>query len=190
MVEPTGQVPGSERPAPPPPDPAPGAAPGPDPSGAAQTPSSPGDVASNAVQSVIDASADFLIAGRDYVRQEAEGVMREKIAPPLAEVGVTVASMWAAVLFLVLGLVFIGVAAIIALSQWVGPALAFLIVGFIYLIGAGIFLFIKIRQVQASAAALEESRRLRGVPDATVGPGTVSPVAPAPDKKSRRKTQP
>jgi hypothetical protein len=142
-----------------------------------------GSVARDAVQEVIDASADFLITGRDYIRQEAEGVMREKIAPPLQEVGVTVASMWAAVTLLVLGLIFIAVAAMIFLSQLVGPAAAFLIVGLVYLIGAGIFLFIKIKQVQRSAEALEASQALRGT-----GPDQVPTAAPAAAsvKKSRK----
>ena len=140
-----------------------------------------GSVARDAVQEVIDASADFLITGRDYIRQEAEGVVREKIAPPLQEVGVTVASMWAAVTLLVLGLIFVAVAAMIFLSQLVGPALAFLIVGVVYLIGAGVFLFIKIRQVQRTAAALEASQTLRGT-----GPDQGYPPAAAAPKKSRK----
>ena len=143
-----------------------------------------GAVARDAVQEVIDASADFLITGRDYIRQEAEGVMREKIAPPLQEVGVTVAAMWAAVTFLILGIIFIGVAAMIFLSQLVGPALAFLIVGGIYMIGAGVFLMIKVQQVKRSAAALEASQTLRGTGPEAV-PGAPSP-APAPAKKSRK----
>jgi hypothetical protein len=143
-----------------------------------------GAVARDAVQEVIDASADFLITGRDYIRQEAEGVMREKIAPPLQEVGVTVASMWAAVTLLVLGLIFVAVAAMIFLSQLVGPALAFLIVGVIYLIGAGIFLFIKVQQVKRSAEALEASQKLRGTgPESAPGAAT---AAPAPASMSRK----
>ena len=154
---------------------------------AADDGSAVGSVARDAVQEVIDASADFLITGRDYIRQEAEGVMREKVAPPLQEVGVTVASMWAAVTFLILGLIFIGVAAMIFLSQLVGPALAFLIVGAIYMVGAGVFLFIKVRQVQRSAEALEASRALRGTGDQgnVGGPGAAS--APA---KNPRKAKP
>ena len=185
MAEPYESVPGGEQYAPPPPY-DPGAATGAGSTGSAASPGGPASAANAAVQEVIDASADFLIAGRDYVRQEAEGVMREKIAPPLAEVGITVASWWAAILFLVLGLVFIGVAAMIALSQLVGPALAFLIVGAIYMIGAGIFLYVKVRQVQASAVALEANRALRGVADPAAGPGAVPAATPSVPKKSRK----
>jgi hypothetical protein len=187
MAEPTASGPGRGASAAPPPpgyeQPSaaadPGYAPGP---GASTAGPDPAGVAKGAVQEVIDASADFLVAGRDYIRQEAEGVLREKVAPPLAEVGVTVASMWAAVTFLILGLIFIGVAAIIFLSQLVGPALAFLIVGAIYMIGAGIFLFIKIRQVRASAEALQRSQALRGVGDTSAAATPAQPAAVDPRK--------
>jgi len=172
------------------PDAASATAPGPDAGprmGSAADPAVTGSVARDAVQEVIDASADFLITGRDYIRQEAEGVVRENIAPPLQEVGVTVASMWAAVTFLILGLIFIGVAAMIFLSQLVGPALAFLIVGGLYLIGAGVFLMVKVRQVRRSAAALQMSQAMRGTgPEQGYAAGTAASASPAPVKKPRK----
>ena len=207
MAEPTASGPGRDAAAEPPPGAGPSADPamadayavwgpddpaasGSDPfadgeTGTANDAAEVGAVARDAVQEVIDASADFLITGRDYIRQEAEGVVREKIAPPLQEVGVTVASMWAAVTLLVLGLIFIAVAAMIFLSQLVGPALAFLIVGGLYMIGAGVFLMIKVRQMKRSAAALEASQTLRGT-GADHVPVTASAPAGASAKKSRK----
>ena len=196
MAEPTASSPGRDpSPAPPPPGvgPEPATAPsarsdaGPRAGENAGDSADTGSVAHSAVQEVIDASADFLITGRDYIRQEAEGVLREKIAPPLQEVGVTVASMWAAVTLLILGLIFIAVAAMIFLSQLVGPALAFLIVGGLYLIGAGVFLIVKARQMRRSATALQMSQAMRGTgPEQGYAAGTAVSASPDPAKKSRK----
>jgi hypothetical protein len=186
MAEPTASGVGRDPFAAPPPPGFDAEPPGPQGTSERATGADPGRVASDAVQEVIDASADFLTTGRDYIRQEAEGVLRESIAPPLTEVGVTVASMWAAVTFLILGLIFIGVAAMIFLSQLVGPALAFLIVGGIYMIGAGAFLLVKTRQVRTTAAALQRSQALRGTGDQVAPTGT-APATSAP--KSRKAKQ-
>ena len=59
---------------------------------------------------LIDAGADLLTTTVDYVRQEAEGITREKIAKPLQDAGVVVGAMSAAAILLVLGIIFIAVA--------------------------------------------------------------------------------
>jgi UPF0716 family protein affecting phage T7 exclusion len=48
----------------------------------------------------------------------------------------------------VIGLVFVAVAGIVALSQWLGVPWAFFIIGAVYLIGAAIFTAIKVRSMQ------------------------------------------
>ena len=97
---------------------------------------------------IIDELLDLLQTARDWIRQEAEATVKEKIVPPLQKVGLTISAAMAAAAALVLGLIFIGVAAIVYLSQLLGVPLAFLIIGAIYLIGAAIFTAIKVRSMQ------------------------------------------
>ena len=97
---------------------------------------------------IIDELLDLLQTARDWIRQEAEATVKEKIVPPLQKLGLTVSAAMAAAAALVLGLIFIGVAAIVYLSQLLGVPLAFFIIGAIYLIGAAIFTAIKVRSMQ------------------------------------------
>ena len=120
-----------------------------------------GDRPRDVISELIDAAVDLLVTVRDWVRQEVEGVVREKVAAPLQEVGVTVGAMMAAATLLVLGLIFVAVAAIVYLCQLVGVPLAFLIIGLVYLLGSLTFFIIKARQMRRSAEALERSRALR-----------------------------
>jgi hypothetical protein len=127
------------------------------------------------VTQIIDAGADLLVVSRDWIRQETEGVVREKIGQPLQEVGAAVGAVWAAASLLVVGLLFIAVAALVWLCQLIGVPLAFLVVGLVYLIGSAVFLFLKIRQMRANAEALAKSQELRGVqppPDTTARKAT------------------
>ena len=137
------------------PDPAAG------PAGAGSGPEDP-------VSQIIDAGADLIVTSRDWLRQETEGIVREKVGKPLQDVGAAVGAVWAAASLLLLGLVFIAVAALVWLSQLIGVPLAFLLVGAVFLIGSAIFLFVKIRQMQANAAALQKSQELRGVTPAPI----------------------
>lgn len=100
------------------------------------------------VARILDQLLDLLQTARDWVRQEAEGVVREKIVPPLQKLGITVASAAAAATTLVIGLIFLAVAAIVYLSQLLGVPLAFLIIGGTFVIGAGIFTAVKVRTMQ------------------------------------------
>jgi hypothetical protein len=97
---------------------------------------------------ILDQLVDLAQTARDWVRQEAEATVKEKIVPPLQKLGITVASAFAAAALLVMGMVFIAVAAMVYLSQLLGVPLAFLIVGSVYLGGAGIFTAIKAKAMQ------------------------------------------
>jgi len=97
---------------------------------------------------ILDQLLDLLQTVRDWVQQEAEGIVRTKIVPPLQTLGVTVASAMAAATLLVIGLIFVAVAAIVYLSQLLGVPLAFLLIGSAFLIGAGIFTALKVRTMQ------------------------------------------
>jgi hypothetical protein len=97
---------------------------------------------------IIDQLLDLLQTARDWVRQEAEATVREKIVPPLQKVGIAIASAFAAASAMVLGLIFVAVAAIVYLSQLLGVPLAFLIIGGVYLLAALIFTIVKVRSMQ------------------------------------------
>jgi hypothetical protein len=100
------------------------------------------------VTRIIDQLVDLLQTARDWVRQEAEATVKEKIVPPLQRVGLAIASGFAAASLLVIGLIFIAVAAMVFLTQLVGVPLAFFIVGAVLVLGAGIFTAVKVRSMQ------------------------------------------
>lgn len=97
---------------------------------------------------ILDRLIDLAQTVRDWVRQEAEATVKEKIVPPLQKLGLAVASALAAAALLVIGLIFIAVAVMVYLSQLLGVPLAFLIVGAVYLAGAAIFTAVKARSMQ------------------------------------------
>jgi hypothetical protein len=98
---------------------------------------------------ILDQLLDLLQTARDWIQQEAESTVRTRIVPPLQKVGIAIASAFAAATLMVIGLIFIAVAAMVYLSQLLGVPLAFLIVGAVYLIGAAIFTVLKVRKMQS-----------------------------------------
>jgi hypothetical protein len=113
------------------------------------TPPEEGESRDDFVTRIIDQLVDLLQTARDWVQQEAEATVRTRIVPPLQKLGLAVASAFAAATLLVIGLIFVAVAAMVYLSQLLGVPLAFLIVGGVYLIGAGIFTIVKVRSMQS-----------------------------------------
>ena len=97
---------------------------------------------------ILDKLVDLAQTARDWVRQEAEAVVKEKIVPPLQKLGITIASAFAAATLLVIGLIFIAVAAIVYLSQLLGVALAFFLIGAVFVIGAAVFTARKVKAMQ------------------------------------------
>jgi hypothetical protein len=97
---------------------------------------------------ILDQLLDLAQTARDWVRQEAEATVKEKIVPPLQKVGLAIAASFGAVSMMVVGLIFVAVAAIVYLSQLLGVPLAFLLIGGVYLVGAAIFTFVKVRSMQ------------------------------------------
>jgi len=100
------------------------------------------------VTRIIDQLLDLLQTARDWVRQEAGAAIKEKVVPPLQKLGLALASGFAAASLLVIGLIFIAVAAMVYLTQLVGVPLAFFIVGAVLVVGAGIFTAVKVRSMQ------------------------------------------
>ncbi len=100
------------------------------------------------VGEVIDSVADLLQTATDWVRQEAESVVREKIVLPIQKLGLTIASASAAGCLAVVGLIFIAVGLFLLLAQWLTYPGALLAIGGVYLLGALVFIVIKVRMMQ------------------------------------------
>lgn len=99
-------------------------------------------------RTVIDAAADLLQTIVDWLRQEAEALVRDKIALPMQRVGLTVAAAWAAAVLLVLGLGFIAVGLLILLAEWLTWPGALLAIGGVLVLGSVIFTVVKMRSMQ------------------------------------------
>jgi len=99
-------------------------------------------------ESLVDAIADLLQMFVDWIRSEANDLVRDKLVLPMQQLGLTVASASAAGCLVVIGLCFIFVAILLLLAQWLGWPGALLLVGGLILAGAGIFTYIKMRSMQ------------------------------------------
>jgi len=99
-------------------------------------------------ETLIDAIADLLQMFVNWLRQEAAGVMRDKVILPLQQLGFTLFSACAAVTLFVIGLCFLFVALLLVLARYLGWPLALTVVGVAILIGAGIFTYRKWRSTQ------------------------------------------
>jgi uncharacterized membrane protein YkgB len=97
---------------------------------------------------ILDQLLDLVQTARDWIQQEAEATVKEKIVPPLQKVGLAIAAAFGAASMLVIGLILVAVAAIVYLSQLLGVPLAFFIIGVVYLVGAAIFTAVKVRSMQ------------------------------------------
>lgn len=102
----------------------------------------------DAIGALIDSVADLLQTATNWVRQEAESVVREKIVLPIQKLGLTLASASAAGCLAVVGLIFIAVALFLLLAKWLTYPGALLAIGGVYLLGAVVFIVIKVRMMQ------------------------------------------
>lgn len=100
------------------------------------------------VQGIIDAVADLLQTASDWLRQEAEAVVREKVIKPVQRLGLTLVSASAAGCLLVVGLSFIAVGLFILLGQWITYPGALLAIGGVYVLVSLVFIAIKVRMMQ------------------------------------------
>jgi len=100
------------------------------------------------IEGIIDAVADLLQSAADWVRQEAETVVREKIVLPIQKLGLTLASASAAGCLLVVGLIFIAVALYLVLASWLTHPGALALIGGVYVLASAVFIVIKVRSMQ------------------------------------------
>lgn len=100
------------------------------------------------IEGIIDAVADLLQTASDWVRQEAETVVREKIVKPIQRLGLTLVSASAAGCLLVVGLIFIAVGLFVLLGEWITYPGALLAIGGVYVLVSLVFIVIKVRMMQ------------------------------------------
>ena len=100
-------------------------------------------------ETVIDAVADLLQMLVNWLRQEAAGIMRDKVVLPGQQLGMVVAFAMAAAALLVIGLCFLFVAFLMVLAGWIGWPAALAVVGAAILAGAGVLTYLKMRSIQS-----------------------------------------
>ena len=94
------------------------------------------------------AIAEFIQLMVDYVRQETDDLVREKVVLPTQAAGQVVAFALAAAGVLLLGIGYLSVAAMMVLASWVGWPGALAIIGGVLVIGAAALTGAKMRKVQ------------------------------------------
>lgn len=99
-------------------------------------------------RTVIDAVADLLQVVVDFLRQEVDRIMRDKIIVPLQRLGFTLFAASAAASLMALGLAFMSVGSFMWLGEWLEYKNALLLVGGLLAVGSAIFLAIKMRLMQ------------------------------------------
>ncbi len=99
-------------------------------------------------RTVIDAAADLLQVIVDWLRQEASVFVQEKVILPLQAVGLTLFAASAAASLLVIGMVFISVASMILLAEWITWPGALYLVGGVLVLGSLAFTYFKTRMMQ------------------------------------------
>ncbi|GAB4279505.1 MAG: hypothetical protein Kow0056_12750 [Coriobacteriia bacterium] len=112
---------------------------------------------SDARPDVIEQVADLLESAATWLRQEVREIVRTKVILPLQRLGLTLAAAQAAGCLMVVGLLWIEVAAVILVGVWFHgrglswPAaygVTFMIIGGVAVIGSAVFIAIKTRWMQ------------------------------------------
>jgi hypothetical protein len=99
-------------------------------------------------ENLVDAIADLLQMLVNWLRQEAAGIMRDKVVLPGQQLGMLIAFALAAAILLVIGLCFLFVAFLMVLARFIGWPGAFALVGVVILIVAGVLSYLKVRSIQ------------------------------------------
>jgi hypothetical protein len=98
--------------------------------------------------SIIDAVADLLQFIVDWLRQEAEAAVREKVVLPVQRLGLTLASAGAAGCLAVFGIAFIATGVFILLGEWITYPGALLLIGGVLVVGSVVFTVLKMKGIQ------------------------------------------
>ncbi len=97
---------------------------------------------------VADALADFVQMFVDYVRQETDDLVKEKVVRPAQKAGQVVAFALAAAGVLFLGVGFMSAAALLVLADLMGWTAALTLVGLVLIACAGGFTYLRMKRMQ------------------------------------------
>lgn len=100
-------------------------------------------------KTIADSVADLIQLFVDYVRQETESVVRDKVVLPTQKAGQVVAFALAAAMTLFLGIAFVAVGSLMLLAYFVGWIAALYIVGAVLIGGAAGLSYAKVRKLQS-----------------------------------------
>lgn len=107
---------------------------------------------------IIDAVQDLTQTAVDYARTQIDDIMQEKVVLPAQKLGTVIASAVAAAQLLVLGLGFVAVGLMILLAKYITWPGALCLIGAIFLIGAGVFTYLKVRSMQHERPVAEPGK--------------------------------
>jgi hypothetical protein len=110
----------------------------PEPGGTPTQQSAPPAPESPPEPTLIDSIADLLQVIVDWLRQEAESTVKNKVVLPLQQLGLTLFMAQLAVSLVLLGVIFISVGSMILLAQAVGWPFALYIIGGVLVIAAAV----------------------------------------------------
>jgi len=99
-------------------------------------------------RTVIDAVADLLQTIVDWLRQEGEAFIQQKVILPVQRLGLTLFSAGAAATLLAVGVIFISIASLLLLAEWLTWPGALYLMGGLLVVGAAIFTYFKARMIQ------------------------------------------
>ncbi len=94
---------------------------------------------------IVDAVIDLLQTTVDWLKQEAETTVRDKVALPLQKVGLAIGSGAAAGCLLAFGLMFVAIGLLLLIAQSLGWPATMMLIGAVYIVAAAIFLVIRVR---------------------------------------------
>lgn len=114
-----------------------------DPSGVKQEERPP-----TAYERLVEQAADLLQMGADWLRQEAEGVVREKVVLPLQRLGLTRAAAAAAAALFVAGVLVVAVGVLLRLGRAIGWDVTLWVIGGVLIVASGIAAVVMYRKVQ------------------------------------------
>ncbi|MBA4370528.1 MAG: hypothetical protein C0418_02990 [Coriobacteriaceae bacterium] len=104
-------------------------------------------------EQIVDAVADLLQTASDWLRQEAESTVREKVVLPLQKLGITLAAALAAAALVILGILFVCIGLLVFLGPLLGWHVTLWGMGGTLLLGALACLVVMYRNMDKGGGA-------------------------------------
>lgn len=102
----------------------------------------------SAYERIVEQAADLLQMASDWLRQEAESTVREKVVLPLQRLGLTFAAAAAAGTLFVTGVLLVVIGLLVFLGKLIGWHVTLWALGAVLIVASGIALAVMYRKVQ------------------------------------------